>query len=391
MLPELEPFHVAYRDRTAAARAWKAAGGKVVGYLCDNVPEELIIAAGFFPLRVSGAPGHDLTLVRTYVDWLYPPDVAARPVFVDSIIARLLDGSYDVLDCLIVTHNRNAIQAIYRQLRDAKRERSEIKIPELYYLDKAWNPYFVAEAYNRDCILKLRDRLESWAGRTIGESDLRAAIEACNRNRALLSEVMALRAPDPPRLSGVDALAIVSSSMFVSKADHNVWLERLLAKARDMPARCGARIFVGGSPFDHSQLYELIESFGATVVAEDHCWGARVCDRPVSTSSDPLHALAERFHCRPACSILFPIERTIQASVERALRTKADAAIFYVMEGDWSQNWETPDEVERLRSHSMPVLHLRSQPYEVDLNGPIRGQIETFLASLATARGEVST
>jgi len=33
------------QQRDQAARAWKAAGGKVVGYICETVPEELIAAA----------------------------------------------------------------------------------------------------------------------------------------------------------------------------------------------------------------------------------------------------------------------------------------------------------------------------------------------------------
>ena len=52
----LDTFRHHYRHRDRAARAWKAAGGKVVGYLCDNVPEELIMAAGFLPYRLSGDP-----------------------------------------------------------------------------------------------------------------------------------------------------------------------------------------------------------------------------------------------------------------------------------------------------------------------------------------------
>jgi len=45
-----------YDQRDLAARAWKAKGGKVVGYFCDKVPDEMILAAGFFPLRLSGDP-----------------------------------------------------------------------------------------------------------------------------------------------------------------------------------------------------------------------------------------------------------------------------------------------------------------------------------------------
>lgn len=386
----LRPFHDAYRDRTAAARAWKASGGQVVGYLCDNVPEELITAAGFFPLRVAGGAGQDVTPVREHVDRLYPPDVAARPVFVDALLARLLDGTYDVLDYLIVPHNRNAIQAIYRQLHDAKRERPALRIPALYYLDKAWSPYFVAETYNRDSVLKLRDQLGIWAEKPISDAALNDAVHTCNENRALLSEVAKLRIGERPRLSGTDALAIFGSSMFLAKADHTALLKNLLAVAPTLPERFGPRVFVGGSPLDHSGVYELIEGFGATVVAEDHCWGVRACDLPVKATGEPLFAIAERFHRRPACSILFPLERTIEASVNRALRSRADAAIFYVMEGDGSQNWETPDEVARLRSSSMPVLHLRNQPYEPGAAGELHDRIASFLRSFPKAADRVA-
>lgn len=376
----LRPFHDAYRDRVAAAQAWKASGRRVVGYLCDNVPEELILAAGFLPLRVSGAPGQDLRPVREHVDRLYPPDVAARPNFVDPILARLLDGSYEVLDYLIVPHNRNAIQAIYRQLHDAKRERPALKIPELHYLDKAWSPYFVAETYNRDCVAKLRSQLEVWAGASISDAALVAAIEICNENRALLAQVATLRTSNPARLAGSDALAVFGSSMFMQKSQHNALLKQLLANVHTLAERREKRLFLGGSPFDHSGFYELVETLGAMIVAEDHCWGVRVCDVPVKTTGDPLLALAERFHRRPACSILFPLERTIDASVTRALLSGAAAAIFYVMEGDGAQNWEAPDEIERLRNASLPVLHLHGQPYESGTAQ--RDAIANFLSSL---------
>jgi benzoyl-CoA reductase/2-hydroxyglutaryl-CoA dehydratase subunit BcrC/BadD/HgdB len=42
-----------YQQRNLAALEWKDKGGEVIGYFCDNVPEEVIMAAGFFPLRIS--------------------------------------------------------------------------------------------------------------------------------------------------------------------------------------------------------------------------------------------------------------------------------------------------------------------------------------------------
>ena len=44
-----------YHQRDIAAKQWKEKGGQVVGFFCDIVPEEMILASGFFPLRLSGA------------------------------------------------------------------------------------------------------------------------------------------------------------------------------------------------------------------------------------------------------------------------------------------------------------------------------------------------
>ena len=52
----LETMQTHYRRRDLAAREWKEKGGKVVGYLTHNVPEELILAADLFPLRITGDP-----------------------------------------------------------------------------------------------------------------------------------------------------------------------------------------------------------------------------------------------------------------------------------------------------------------------------------------------
>ena len=374
----LEAFAEAYADRFAAARAWKAGGGQVVGYLCDNVPDELISAAGFFPLRVSGAPDVGGERVRRQVDRLYTPDVTTRPAFATAILEQLLSGAYDLLDYLIVPHNRDAIQAIFRHLKDAHRADPALRLPVLHYLDKAWAPGAASEAYNRTAIAGLRATLESWAGRPVRDDALRDAIAVANENRRLLSRVAELRAARPPRLSGVEALQVIGASMVMPKADHNVLLRRLLASER--PARQGPRLFVGGSPLDHTRVYEAIESCGATVVAEDHCWGNRAFELPVDPDADPLDALAARFHRRPACSIQFPIAEGRIACRARAAAANVDAAIFYVMADDWSQVWETPGQVKALETVGIPTLVLLRQSYELPDPEPLKAEVSAFLA-----------
>ena len=49
-------IHRIVTDHHQVAREWKARnGGKVLGYLNPDIPEELIYAAGILPVRILGS------------------------------------------------------------------------------------------------------------------------------------------------------------------------------------------------------------------------------------------------------------------------------------------------------------------------------------------------
>jgi benzoyl-CoA reductase/2-hydroxyglutaryl-CoA dehydratase subunit BcrC/BadD/HgdB len=304
------------------------------------------------------------------------------------MLARLLDGTYAYLDYLIVPHNRHAIQAIYQELLRAGATYPELRLPTLHLLDKSWLPYYASEVFNRDRLLDLHRTLEGWAGHPIANEALSQAIAERNEQRSLLGQVAALRAADSPRLSGVDALHVVGASTTMPVREHAALVRALLAGADQLPSREGVRVFIGGSPHDNPARYDAIEACGATVVAEDHCWGNRAADLPVRTDLEPLHALATRFHQQPACSITFPMRVTVESCVRRAGLARAEAAIFFDLEHETAQVWETPDEIRSLGERGIPSLHLREQPYRLADPAVLHEQIETFLAPLRTSSAD---
>ena len=92
-----------------AVRDWKEKGGKVIGYLCTYVPEELIAAAGLLPLRMSGC-SEELTDADAY---LY----ANTCFFARSCLQTALDGGYDFLDGLVAGNTCDAIRRLYDVFR----------------------------------------------------------------------------------------------------------------------------------------------------------------------------------------------------------------------------------------------------------------------------------
>jgi len=385
----LETFREWYQQRDGAARAWKQQGGRVVGYLCDNVPEELILAAGFLPYRLSARPGVGSEAIEQYVGPFAAPFSARNRgvAFTDAMLNLLLSNGFDFLDYLIVPHTRKTIQAFYRELSLAREASPDLTLPELYYLDRAYTPFYTSEVFNRRCVLDLRTTLERWSGAPITDVALEAAIASTNRRRELLQRLATQRAANPPRWSGVDALQVIGACAFAHPDEVNPLLERLLDEdPTEAAARPGPRLFEAGSPLDHTLLYQAIEDCGATVVAEDHCWGNRCGEFPIDPALPAVEGLADRFHRKPACSIDFPMQRVVDRCMGRAQAASVDGAIFYVFEGDGVHVWDTPDEVAALEARNVPCLYLKQQPYWSDDPESLRATLRDFIGTLEKAK-----
>ena len=372
-----------YAQRDLAARAWKEKGGKVVGYFCDSVPEELILAAGIFPIRLSGDPKGPMDIARKTLI----PRFTAREGFVHSMLNMLLTGAYDFLDYLIIPHARDSIHRLYQLLVMVKSAKPDLNLPELFFLDTLHTQFFSSGMYERDRLLELKEKLEEWSGRKITPPSLSEAIETTNENKQLLKKVATLRAADPPSLSGVEALQIIGSSMVMMKKDHNELLKTFLDEADKQPVQKGRRVFVSGSPLDNLQLYEIIESNNAVVVAEDHCWGNRYSDVPIDTTIDPLEAIIDRYHFKSPCSRMFPMQRRIDYCLRSAEEAGAQQAIFFVYKHDNAEAWEIPEKMKALGEKGIGTLVLKNQPYRISELEKLKAELNQFFSAASKATG----
>ncbi|HUV73777.1 MAG TPA: 2-hydroxyacyl-CoA dehydratase, partial [Anaerolineae bacterium] len=100
----------AYHERERAALEWKEQGGQVVGCLGSDVPEELLVAAGVFPVRICGDPEAELQAADRYIERAFNPRVRSQ-------FLRIIDGSYSYLDHLIVSSSSDALVRVFYYLR----------------------------------------------------------------------------------------------------------------------------------------------------------------------------------------------------------------------------------------------------------------------------------
>ena len=351
----LETMKRHYQRRDLAARAWRERGGKVVGYVGDDVPEEMIRAAGFFPLRISGDPWGGTEEADRYTEPFYDPSVR-------SMLNMLLTGRYDFLDFLVVPHSSDAVLRLYYHLRDIQQMDSALKLPDLHLFDILHTRFWMTGLYIRDRVREFKKKLEAWSGKELSKEALSQAIAVGNENKNLLMKVSDLREADPSLLSGMDALQVIGSSMVMPKEEHNTLLRQFLSMEK-RPGGEKPRLFVEGSSIDNLQFYELVESCGATIVAESHDWGNRSFDDPVDPTLDPLEAIAERYHLRSPSPRMHSIGRRVAYTVERAVRAKSRGAIFFFLEWDSAPAWDYPDQKKALEEKGIPTLCFETQKY----------------------------
>ena len=246
----LETAREHYETRDLAARRWKAQGGRVVGYVSDDVPEELILAAGLFPFRMSGDPREGVAEAEKYTESFYDPSVR-------SILNMLLTGKYDFLDFMIIPHHSDAVLKLFHQMWWISRLNPEIVFPPVHLFDILHTRFLSTGLFIRKQVEELKGKIEEWSGREVERASLLDAIRTVNENRMLLGQIAALRNVSPSRLAGTDALRLVGTSGFMLKGDHNKLLKEFLATSHLLPERDGTRLFVEGSDLDNLQLYEI--------------------------------------------------------------------------------------------------------------------------------------
>jgi len=364
-----------YRQRDIAAKDWKKKDGKVVGYFCDSVPEELILAAGFFPLRITGKPGGSTEVIDKYLEPFYED-------FVRTELNMLLTGDYSFVDYLIIPRTKDSIVQQYSHLAQIQSIDPSFKLPTMYLYEFLHTRSYTSEFYNRDRMFDLKKKLEEWSGKKITKRALSKAIAITNENKMLLKKVAELRTADPPRISGVEALQIIGSSMFMLKEEHNKLLREYLEGADTFLGRGGTRLFVEASPLDTLQFYEIVESCNATVVSEDHCWGNRYAEVPIDTSLDPMEAIIKRYYLKSPCPYVYQVGVRSNYCLQKSLESKAKGVIFNIFNWDPSQIWDYPEQKKALETKGIPTLRFIEQRHLISDISAIKASIENFITTI---------
>ncbi|MHA1460644.1 MAG: 2-hydroxyacyl-CoA dehydratase family protein, partial [Promethearchaeota archaeon] len=277
-------------DFTLFLREKKEQGIKIVSYLAhDNIPEELLDAAGFFPLRMIFGGNDDL--MDASHDFL-PPSTCA---FAQSCIGLFSTKPnafkfLELVDYFIVS-NHCVSDVCVSEVISKYFNISRLNFYVPYTKNESSLKYFKLE------LLNLKNKLEDIIGTEISDEKLFESINKYNQFKKVLTDVNDLE------ILGSEKLKIIHKAMLYGPnflAD----LERIIHNVKNTPPSTLEPskdvLLTGCSIFINDNMVDLIEEGGGNIVFFDtwignHYYSQIIDENIIKKKKNPLDLLVLRF------------------------------------------------------------------------------------------------
>ncbi|HSW56973.1 MAG TPA: 2-hydroxyacyl-CoA dehydratase family protein [Dehalococcoidales bacterium] len=370
--PALDLFREVNRafPKTREILEHKARAQKVFGWLCTYVPEEVILAAGALPIRITGYNQEmDLEDGNAY---LYINNCS----FSKSCLQLGLRKEYDFLDGVVGGSTCDGARRLFDLWRHY------LKPPFYHVLTVPRKTTESAHELYLDQVQIFTRHLEEFMGVKITDDALVQAIRIMNESRSLLKELYSLRALPEPLISGQETQEVLNASFRMDKVQFNCTLRELIADLRRMPAgyRPKARLMLIGSVLTNPAFIRSIEELGVIVTTDELCTSTRYWSDPVvlEGASSPLAAIARRYLSNFPCARMYPSTERFDRIVRLARESAVDGIISETIRYCVPYAHDIPMLSERLKSEGIPLLTLDVE-YGTSGSGQIRTRVQAFL------------
>ena len=357
--------------------AWKQAGGKVMGYFCSTVPEELFTAAGLLPFRMRGTGSTSTELSDSCfsnINCSYPRHT----------MNQALLGEYDFLDGLVCINSCDHVRRIYDNWT------RQLDTPFVQVMSLPRKVGAPQIAWYRDEINLLRQQIQEHFDVEITDERLWDAIKLHNEVRELQKKLYEHRKSDNPRITGAETLPVIVAGTCMPKEPYKALLSEFLGDIEKLEGSNDyrARLMIVGGELDDPEFVEIIEGQGGIVVTDSTCFGTRLMWRPVDESADdPVQALASYYiYDRPSCPRMYGDQsRRIDYTRELAREFRVDGIIGerLIFCDQWLvEHYMTGMD---LKEDGIPFLPL-DREYILSGKGQLRTRVQAFLETIEGMR-----
>ena len=264
----LEIIRKRLEERPEELRQARKNGHKVVGWTGYNVPEEIVHALGFIPVRI--ALGGDDRLVEVGARYAS----SKTCVFIREIVGAFSENKdpyiqqTDILafDATCLQNYRAAEVIEYFFKKDVV----VLAVPRNFAEDDA-KTYFVHEANEFTRLLEER------AGRLLDNATLGESVALYNDIRKTLKSIYTFQAARDNVISWEEVYDLIQAGDLLDKKEYLSLLQQTLAELTELQhnpvieADCDSRIFISGSliPRGDRKLISIINLAGGRIVGDD--------------------------------------------------------------------------------------------------------------------------
>ncbi|MDP2728508.1 MAG: 2-hydroxyacyl-CoA dehydratase family protein, partial [Dehalococcoidia bacterium] len=210
---QLQEFQDILDNRYQVIKENRKPDQKAIGWMCSYVPEEIIYAAGLYPVRVWGGKNSFLADAYMHINMCS---------VVRSTYNEALQGNYNFLDGFVTLNTCDNIRRLYDIWVYYDRTPYHHILPLPHKVTQASIEYF------RDELERFQESLERGFGVRVTSTALWQAIDLYNHGRSLLRQIDNLRKQPNPPLTGSQFLAVVLAGTILPREKYNTLLEKLL-------------------------------------------------------------------------------------------------------------------------------------------------------------------
>ena len=352
---------------------WKDQGGKVIGYFCSTVPEEIITAAGLTPfrMRATGSTGTGES------DAFYSSINCSFP---RHCFNQVLTGDFKFLDGIVCVNSCDHVRRIY----DNWKRFVPTDFIEMMSLPRKTGPDQVG--WYTEELAMLKDKVGKHFGVEITDDRLWKAIKLHNETRRLQKKLYELRKQEKPPITGAETLAVMVAGTAMPKEQYNEKLRELLDElsGTEGPGGHRARLLIVGGILDDPAYIKVIEDQGGLVVTDSTCFGSRLMWVEVDeNASDPISALAQYYLTdRPSCPRMYgEHDNRAQYVIDMCREFNCDGVIGERL--IFCDSWLVEHYMlgQDLKAAGIPMLKL-DREYLTSGIGQLRTRVQAFLETM---------
>ena len=335
---------------------------KSIGCFPIYCPEEIIHAAGMFPVGIWGG--------QTSLDYAgqYFPAFACS--IMQSCLEMGLKGVYDKLSGVIIPGMCDTLICMAENWKSG--------IPHIPCINLVHPQNRKIEAgikYLMSEYESIKNRLEEISGVIVTDQRLEKSIEVYNNHRKIMREFSDLAATHSNTISPYKRNLIIKSGFFMLKEEHSKLVEEVISILKKLPNEefKGSRVLLTGILADSKEFLDLLEEHSISVVADDLAQESRQFRTDVPSGETPMRRLAMQWSNIEGCSLAYdPKKQRGELIAKEAKAKNADAVIFCMMKFCDPEEYDYPIVKKDIEDAGLKTLYV-----EIDQQSESSHQIRT--------------